>query len=429
MLNRVKIAGLFLVPVFAFAGDVVILDFAGAVDPPSAQYILSGIERAEDIQAELLLMVMDTPGGLMSSTRDIVGAILNSEVPVAVFVYPRGARAASAGVFIAMAAHISAMAPGTHIGAAHPVGIGIGTDTSTVMREKVTNDAVAWLRSLAQLRGRNQNWAERAVKYSESLTAAEAESIGVIDLIARSIDALLDSISGREVALGDTTKTLELSDATPVRLNMSVPQKVLHTILNPNIAYLLLILGLLGIYFEFQHPGAVFPAVIGVIALLSAIYAFQILPVNYIGILLIVAGLVMFILEVKVPGFGILTSGGIIALLLGSFMLTSGNTPEFRISWWTIIPTVAFVALFFIFVVAKAMLAQRRKPSTGAEGMVGERGEALDDIAEGGYGKVLVHGEIWDARSVRPLRRGERVRVVKLKGMLLEVEPVGEDEV
>ena len=343
---------------FCSASDVFIVDFDGAVDPPSAQYVLSAIEQAVATDASLLLIILDTPGGLMSSMKQIVDGIVNSEVPVAVYVYPRGARAASAGLFITMAANIAAMAPGTHIGAAHPVSIGFGADTSKVMTEKVTNDAVAWLRSLAQIRHRNTEWLERAVKYSESITASEAESIGVIDFVASNVEELLEKISEMEIIIDDTTITVDVKSADTVKISMSFQQKVLHTILNPNIAYLLLILGLLGIYFELQHPGVIAPGVVGVISLLSAIYAFQILPVNYIGVLLIITGIVMFILEVKVPGFGVLTSGGIIALLLGSFMLTSGNAPELSVDWWTIVPTVAFVALFFIFVVAKALLAQ-----------------------------------------------------------------------
>lgn len=409
------------------SSDVVILDFDGAVDPPLAQYIQSGINRAQQLNAELVLITMDTPGGLLSSTKDIVDVILSSSVPVAVFVYPDGARAASAGVFLMMSAHIAAMSPGTHIGAAHPVAIGLGSDTSAVMREKATNDAIAWLRSLAQIRNRNQQWAERAVRYSEAITAIEAESLGIVDIIASNIEELLEKISGDTVTVKDTAVVLHLSEAEFIRIDMSLQQRVLHTLLNPNIAYLLLILGLLGIYFEFQHPGAIFPGVIGVISLLSAIYAFQILPVNYIGILLIIAGIAMFILEVKVPGFGILTSGGIIALLLGSFMLTSGNAPELRINWWTIIPTVAFVALFFIFVVAKALAVQRKKPATGVRGMIGEIGELSVGIPDGKtMGKVLVHGEIWNARADGEIPAGTTVKVKKVDRMVLWVEKVDE---
>ena len=411
---------------FCPASDVFIVDFDGAVDPPSAQYVLSAIEQAEAKDASLLLIILDTPGGLMSSMKQIVDGIVNSEVPVAVYVYPRGARAASAGLFITMAANIAAMAPGTHIGAAHPVSIGFGADTSKVMTEKVTNDAVAWLRSLAQIRHRNTEWLERAVKYSESITASEAESIGVIDFVASNVEELLEKISEMEIIIDDTTITVDVKNADTVKISMSFQQKVLHTILNPNIAYLLLILGLLGIYFELQHPGVIAPGVVGVISLLSAIYAFQILPVNYIGVLLIITGIVMFILEVKVPGFGVLTSGGIIALLLGSFMLTSGNAPELSVDWWTIVPTVLFVALFFIFVVAKALLAQKSRPQTGAEGILGEIGEVSVKISPQKAGKIFVHGEIWNARSDEEIPEGVQVKIVKVDGMMLWVKPIDE---
>ncbi len=405
-------------------GDTaVVMTIDGAIDPPVAQYVNSGIEQAEKSGASVVIITLDTPGGLLSATKNIVDKILASSVPVVVFVYPAGARAASAGVFITMAAHIAAMAPGTHIGAAHPVFIGPGSDTSSVMREKVTNDAVAWLKSLAKLRHRNFQWAYDAVRESKSLTADEAESLGVIDLIARNMDELLSCLDGAEFFDGDTARTIHLSSPQLVRFDMSLPQKFLHKILNPNLAYLLLMLGLLGIFFEFQHPGAIAPGVVGTISLLCAAYAFQILPVNYVGILLIIAGIIMFVLEVKLPGFGLLTAGGVVSMLLGSFMLTAGNPPELSINWWTIIPTVAFVALFFIFVVAKALLIQRKKPTTGLEGLVGEIGEVDLDIPANGVGKVFVHGEIWNATSSIPLRRGQRCRVVEIRGMTLVVEP------
>ena len=406
----------------AFANTVLVLDCDGAIDPPMSQYIVSGLARAHSTNAELVIIIIDTPGGLMSATKEITDAIVNSDVPVAAFVYPRGARAASAGVFITMASHIAAMSPGTHIGAAHPVGIGVGADTSQVMMEKSTNDAIAWLRSLAQLHGRNEQWAERAVRYSESITASEAESIGVIDLVAQDIESLLHKISGTTVKLHNGEKAPNTENAEIARLGMTVPQKVLHTILNPNIAYLLLIIGLVGLYLEFQHPGAILPGVAGVVSLLAAIYAFQILPVNYIGVLLIFAGIVMFILEVKMPGFGLLTGGGIVALLLGSFMLTSGNIPILRISWWTIIPTVLVVALLFIFVVAKALVIQRKKPATGIEGIVGEIGEVIAPISADAKGKVYVHGEIWDARAPYAIEKSASVRVARAEGMTLWVE-------
>ena len=410
-----------------FADEVVVLNIDGAIDPPVASYILAGLERAQSSGASLVLITLDTPGGLMSSAKDIVDGILASRVPVAVFVYPPGARAASAGVFITMAAHIAAMAPGTHIGAAHPVFVGPGSDTSSVMKEKVTNDAVAWLKSLAKLRGRNFRWAYDAVRESKSLTADEAESLGVIDLVAKDIDELLECLAGFEIHEGDSLLPLKLHNPQTTALEMSPQQKFLHKILNPNVAYLLFILGLLGLFFEFQHPGMIAPGVIGTISLLCSLYAFQILPVNYVGFLLIIAGIVMLILEVKLPGFGLLTAGGVISMLLGSFMLTSGNPPELRIDWWTIVPTVGFVAAFFLFIVAKALLIQTKKPATGAEGLVGEIAEVEVDIPAGGVGKVFVHGEIWNATSPVEIPRGRRCRVESVDGITLLVKPVEED--
>ncbi len=406
----------------AFGGTVLRIDVEGTIDPPVSQYVGLAIDRAHREGIDMLLLVLDTPGGLMSSTKEITGRIVNSDVPVAVYVYPRGARAASAGVFITMAAHVAAMAPGTHIGAAHPVALGMPSDTSAVMDGKITNDAVAWIRSLAQLRGRNTRWAEKAVRESASITAFEAESLGVIDFVAESFDDLLNRIKADPAKFPKLSRKIEPEATEIVKMEMTLPQRFLHTILNPNLAYLLLMLGLLGIYFEFQHPGAILPGVVGVLSLLSAAYAFQILPVNYVGILFIIAGIGMFILEVKVPGFGLLTAGGALALFLGSLMLTSGNPPELRISLWTILPTVAFVVLLFVFVVTKALMIQRKKPATGLEGLLGEIGEVIDDIPEGGEGKVLVHGEIWNARSNKALPRGTKVRVVAVQRMTITVE-------
>lgn len=407
--------------------SVALLHIDGPIDPPVATYISTAFERAQDMGAKAIIITLDTPGGLLSATRDIVDDILSSSVPVVVFVYPAGARAASAGVFITTAAHVAAMAPGTHIGAAHPVFVGPGSDTSSVMKEKVTNDAVAWLKSLAKLRHRSHKWAYDVVLESKSFTADEAESLGIIDLVVKNLDELLDSLANFEFYEGDTKNTLELNSPSLFELNMTLPQKFLHNVLNPNVAYLLFILGLLGLFFEFQHPGMIAPGVIGTIALLCAVYAFQVLPVNYVGILLIIAGIVMFILEVKLPGFGLLTAGGIISMLLGSFMLTSGNPPELRIDWWTIVPTVVFVALFFVFVVAKALLIQTKKPATGVEGLVGEVGEVTVEITPDSPGKVFVHGEIWNAKSKFKLPRGSLCRVDRVEGMTLWVVPAEEE--
>ncbi|MCD6595734.1 nodulation protein NfeD [bacterium] len=405
-----------------FSSDIIVLTIDGAIDPPIAEYICGGIEQANNSNSRLILILLDTPGGLMSSMKNIVNCIIHSDIPVSVFVYPKGARAASAGVFISMSSNIAAMAPGTHLGAAHPVSIGIGSDTSSTMKEKVTNDAIAWLRSLAQLRKRNPDWAERTVKFSESITASEAESLKIIDLTADNIDDLIAKINHRKIAVGDTTTELDIDNPHLIYVDMNIPQKFLHTILNPNLAYLLLILGLVCIYLELQHPGAILPGVLGVISLFSAFYAFQILPVNYIGVLFIIAGIIMFILEIKIPGFGLLTTGGIVSMLFGSFMLTSGASPEMRIDWWTIVPTVLFIALLFIFVIAKALLIQTKKVATGYDGLIGEIGEVIQDISPDSIGKISAHGEIWNAKSDESIKKGEQVEIVKINGMLVRVK-------
>jgi len=424
MKKLLKIFLVFFTFTSSFAGNVVVLTVNGAIDPPIADYTCGNIEKVNSSDTKLIVILLDTPGGLMSSTKKIANCIINSDVPVSVFVYPRGARAASAGVFISMSSHIAAMSPGTHLGAAHPVSIGIGSDTSRTMKEKVTNDAIAWLRSLAQLRGRNADWAERAVKFSESVTASEAESLKIIDLIASDVKDLIAKINHRQIAIDDTTVELELDNAKIIYADMTIPQEFLHTILNPNIAYLLLILGLVCIYLELQHPGAILPGTLGVISLFSALYAFQILPVNYIGILFIIAGIIMFILEIKTPTFGILTAGGIISMLLGSFMLTSSAPPGMRIDWWTIIPTVIFIALLFVFVIAKALLIQTKKVATGSEGLIGEIGEVIVEISPGKVGKISAHGEIWNAKSDEAIEKGEKIKIVAVDGMTVKVEKI-----
>ena len=408
------------------AGTILVLDFEGTVDPPMATYITRGIDRANLENAEAVLIVMDTPGGLLSATKSIVQKILNSRVPIIVYVYPSGSRAASAGAFIVIASHVAAMAPGTRIGAAHPVGIGMFSDTSAVMREKVTQDAAAWIRSIAKLRGRNVSVAQEFVLSSQSITASEALKLGVIDTMAKSIDELLQMLEGKVVTVNDEPDTLHTARANIVEIKMPPQQKFLHKILDPNIAYLLLMLGLLGIAIELQHPGAVVPGVVGVISILCAMYAFQILPVNYVGVLLIIAGIIMFILEVKMPGFGVLFTGGLVSILFGSFMLTASNEPALRIDWWTIIPVVAFFSVLFLFIVTKAVLIHRKPPKTGMEGLVGEMGEVIEHISPKKTGRIFVHGEIWNARSNQNIKRGEKVKVIGVKGLVLEVEKVEE---
>ena len=402
---------------------VYVITIADAIGPGIAEHLKSGIEKATETGAECLVVALDTPGGLAESMRVMVKAIYASEVPVVVYVYPSGAHAASAGVMITMAADIAAMAPGTNIGAAHPVGAG-GQEINETMSEKVVNDMVAFVKSIADKRGRNAEWAEKAVRESVSITADEALKENVIDVVAQDMDDLIDQINGRE--LPDKGR-LALDNARIVEFKESIRTKILKTISNPNIAYILMMIGLAGLYFELSHPGAIFPGVIGGIALILAFFAFQALPVNYAGILLIILAIVLFIMEMKITSYGLLSVAGVICLFLGSLMMFKGDTPEMRLSWRVLLPTVGLISAFFVVVAGLAFRAQISKPRTGASGLVGEVGIVRQPLAP--EGKVLVHGELWQAVSPQALEEGTRVRVTKVEGLRLEVEPVEEKSV
>ena len=337
------------------------------------------------------------------------------------YVSPQGARAASAGVLITLAADVAAMAPGTNIGAAHPVNMGGGAMDNTMSR-KVENDAAAYARSLAAGRGRNVEWAESAVRESASLSAKDALDRNVVDLVAASLPDLLARIDGRVIRKGGEAVTLRTKGAPVVRVPMGVRHRVLSALANPNIAYILMMIGVYGIYFELASPGAVFPGVVGGISLLLGFYALQTLSANYAGFLLILLSLLLFFLELKAQSHGALAIGGIISMALGSLMLFRESAdPYVRISWSVLTTMVAVSAVFFAAVISLAVRSQLRKPSTGPEGMVGEIGEAVTDIDP--RGKVHVVGELWDARCDRPVRKGERVVVKSLDGMMLVVEP------
>jgi len=399
---------------------VLVATIAAPIGPVTADYLAAVIERAVAEDAALLVVELDTPGGLDSAMRQMVQAILKSRVPVAVYVSPQGARAASAGVLITLAADVAAMAPGTNIGAAHPVNMGGGAMDNTMSR-KVENDAAAYARSLAAGRGRNVDWAESAVRQSASLSEIDALDRKVVDLVAASLPDLLVRIDGRKIRKGDGTVVLRTKGAPVTRVPMGLRHRVLSALADPNIAYILMMIGVYGIYFELASPGAVFPGVVGGISLLLGFYALQTLSANYAGFLLILLAVVLFILEIKIASYGALTMGGIVALVLGSMMLfRSGGDPFLRVSWTVIAVMAALSAVFFTAVVSLAVRAQRRKPSTGSEGMVGEIGEAVTDIDP--RGKVRVVGELWDARCDRPVRKGERVVVKRLDGMTLIVE-------
>lgn len=397
--------------------DVIVV--SDAITPPIGEYIVKNVKQAAASGAEALVIQLDTPGGLDLTMRDIIKECLNAPVPVVVYVSPSGARAASAGVLITISAHVAAMAPGTNIGAAHPVAMGFGKADETMM-EKVENDAVAYGRGIADRKGRNADWIEDAIRKSVSVTAEEALKLKVIDLVAEDLNQLLEKIDGREVKLAAGTRALKTKGAEINRKEMGFREKVLITISNPNIAFILFLLGLAGLYFEFSSPGVVVPGIIGGISLILAFFAFQTLPVNYAGILLIVFAVILFIAEIKVVSHGVLTIGGVVSLVLGSIMLFESPDPALRVSWSVLVPAVTIVSLFFIAVISFAVRAQMRKVMTGGEGMIGTVGKTVSAVHESG--KVLVRGEYWNAFSRTPIEPGKKVVVVGVNELKVEVE-------
>ncbi|MBN2200970.1 nodulation protein NfeD [bacterium] len=402
------------------ANTVEVLKIEGAITPVTAKYIDEAIRLAEDNQAECLIIQMDTPGGLMEATWKIDKSILASLVPVIVYISPSGGRAASAGVYISYASHLIAMAPSTHLGSAHPVAMG-GQDSSKTMMEKITNDAVAHIKGLAEKRGRNGQWAEQAVRESVSITETEAVSKKVAELIAKDLGDLLDQLDGRTIRLDSgAEKTLQTAEARIRHSAMDWRYRILDKISDPNIAYILMMLGIYGLFFELSNPGAILPGVIGGIFLILAFFALQVLTVNASGVLLILLAILFFIIEVKINSHGLLAIGGIVAMFLGSLMLF--KSPEMRVSLSIIVTAVLCSALFFLFALALAARAHRLKITTGGEGLVGETGTVVDAIR--GEGKISVHGEIWAARSGKPVKKGEKVIVRSVDGLILEVSPV-----
>jgi len=402
----------------ASARKVLLISVDSVINPVAAEYIGSAVRQASEIKAEAIVIRMNTPGGLDSSMRDIIREIIESPAPVVVYVAPGGSRAASAGVFITMAAHIAAMAPGTNIGAAHPVNIGEKMDK--VMSEKVTNDSAAYIRSLAKQRGRNEQWAEDAVRKSVSITEAEALKIHVIDLTAKDVNDLLSKIDGRKVETIAGERVLRTAGAIIVERQMSLRHRILDLISNPNVAYILMLLGFYGLFFEMTNPGAIFPGIMGGICLILGFYALQTLPVNYAGLMLIIMGIIFFILEVKLVTHGLLTIGGIIALIFGSLMLFESSSPVFRLSLAIIIPATLVTAMFFIFTVGLAYKAFRRKPVTGPEGLIGLEGIAKTDITPEN-GTVFVHGEFWSACSDEFIPKDSAVAVEAVRGLKVKV--------
>jgi membrane-bound serine protease (ClpP class) len=405
----------------AAKGDVYIVKVADAIGPAIAEFIDSSIARAEKEQAACIIIELDTPGGQAESMRTIVQSILNSTVPVVVYVSPPGARAASAGVMITMAADVAAMAPGTNIGAAHPVGAG-GGEIGGTMAEKVVNDMVAQAKSVAEKRGRNQKWVEEAIRESVSITDTEALKENVIDLIAKNTDDLIRQLNGRNIA---GKGVLHLDNAAKVIIEPGLRTQILKTISDPNIAYILLMIGLAGLYFELSHPGAIFPGVIGGISLVLAFFALQTLPVNYAGILLIILAIIFFIMEMKIASYGLLSVAGFVSLLLGSLMLFKGTSPGTRLSLTVLLPTLILISGFFAFVAGLVFRAHIAKPRTGSKGLVGEIGIVKKALTP--EGKVFVHGELWKARAQKEIAEDVRVRVINVENLMLEVEPQDEN--
>jgi len=395
-----------------------IIKVQATINPTIAEFITSSIKKAASSGDEAIIIELDTPGGLDTAMRDIIKELLSPPLPVIVYVHPSGGRAASAGVLITMAANIAAMTPGSNIGAAHPVNVG-GGEMSKEMNEKITNDAVAYIKGLAEKRGRNVEWAEKAVKESASIPAEEALKLNVIDILAKDIDDLLKQLDGRKVTTNKGEITLSTKGVKVIRDDMGFGRKILNVISDPNVAYILMMLGLLGIYFELANPGALLPGVLGAICLILAFYAFQTIPVNYAGVLLILLSIVLFVAEAMVTSYGILAIGGIVAMFLGSIMLFDSPLPYLRASLLVIIPTVLTTAGLFILAITYAIRAQFRKTETGAEGMIGQVGEARSRISP--TGKVFVAGEYWDAESEEVIEEGEKVRVIALKGLKLKV--------
>ena len=398
------------------------IEVDGIINPPTAKFIIDSIDEAAKEGGQCLIIQLDTPGGLMESMRLIVKKILTSNIPVIVYVSPKGARAASAGVFITMAAHIAAMAPGTHIGAAHPVTLGAEGKENKTMTDKIVNDTVSNIKSIAKTRGRNVDWAEKAVRKSVSVTEEEALKLNVVDLISSDLQDLLTKIDGRVVKFDGTSRTLLTKGMQPRSLQMSWRDKLLDVISNPQIAYYLLMLGGMGIFFELSNPGAILPGVVGGIFLILAFYALQVLPVNYAGLALILFAIILFIAEIKVVSHGLLAVGGVISLLLGSLMLFQSPAEYMRISLSVIIPAVLVTSAFFIFAATMAIRARLTKPTTGMEGLVGETGTASTPIAP--EGKVAIHGEIWDVVSDQNIERGEKVQVSGVVNLKLKVKKI-----
>ncbi|MFC1822696.1 nodulation protein NfeD [Thermodesulfobacteriota bacterium] len=400
-------------------GEAMVIELEGPINPGTATYVVRGLEAAQKRGSSLAVIRLDTPGGLASSMRTIIKSILNSKIPVAVWVGPQGAGAASAGVMLTVAGHIAAMAPGTNIGAAHPVTAG-GKDIEKTMSEKVVNDMASYGRGIAEGKGRNGEWVEKAIRESVSITADEAVTNNVVDFIAKDIDELLRLVDGKEINLPSGTITLKTAEIKITHFRPGFRDKLLKTISDPNIAYILMMIGLAGLYFELSHPGAIFPGVIGAISLILAFYSFQTLPVNYAGLLLIALSIILFIAEVKITSYGMLSIGGLICLTLGSIMLFEDVGVSLRL----MAPTILLVGGFFVVVAALAFRAYRTKPQGGQEGLLGEVGLVKEVIDPEGL--VFVHGEYWRAIADEKIEPGDKIEVKSIDGLILRVKRIAQ---
>ncbi len=404
----------------AETGVVYLVKIDSAITPVIADFLIYSVNLANAKNANALIIELDTPGGLVESTRKIVKAMLKSRTPVIVYVYPSGARAGSAGTFILMASHFAVMAPGTHVGAAHPVTL-VGK-TSKTMMEKITNDLIAWVKNIAEFRHRNVRFAIKAVKYSKSITEKQALKLGVINLIAENLQELLKKADGKIVWAGSKKYKLHLKNVRIIEIKEDLKTRLLKVLTNPNLVYFLLMLGMAGLYFELSHPGAIFPGVVGAISLILALVGLSVLPVNYAGLLLIILAGVLYFLEVQIASHGLLAIGGTLALFLGSLMLFGKNPPELRIDpvfLYTVLFSFSAIFLGITYLAVKTVI---KKPVSGKEALVGKIGKVMEDIDPEKGGKVFVEGEIWIAFAEKSIPKGKKVRVIKTEGLTLKVE-------
>ncbi len=407
-------------------GKYSVIKLEGSVNPIIADHIIKSIQKANDQGAQFIVLQMDTPGGLMDAMRDIIKEILASEIPVIVYTYPRGAQAASAGAYIMLASHYAVMSPGTEIGAMHPVSPMMDFSEENkqkgggIMEKKVLNDTIAYAKSLAQMRGRNVNWAERAVKDAISSTNVEALRLNVIDMIASDMNDLLKKLDGKKIKINNKMVTLKTSGLTPLEYPMDWQQRMLNYFADPQVVFLLFIIAIAGIGFELKNPGMIIPGAVGAIALFIFLMAVQVLPINIAGLVLIILAIILFILELQIVSYGLLTIGGMAAFIFGATILFDSPLPGGRVPLTQIIGVLVFV-LLFVFVVVRAVIHVHSTPvTTGNEGMVGQKGTAIRDFDP--TGKVQVHGEIWNAESNEEIHRGDRVIVEKVEGMLVHVK-------